>query len=144
MSFKALNMQEDDLAAEVYWVFLEKLIIGHQAVAAIQLATHGHNSGALRHYKPFHLAAQEPKLAFAHVNLETCGVESGIIILLSWACNLAQAIEEGHQVKAGHIGFMIGDHRLPPLIGLREAHSLWRFEQKMAWQGKLIRGARLE
>ncbi len=101
-------LQEDDQAAEIYWIFLEKLIITHQAVAAIQVATHGHNSGALMHYTPFCMEGRAPGFAFSSVNLETCCVESAIIILLSWACNVALALEEGHKLEAESILFKIG------------------------------------
>ena len=104
-----LYMQVDPQTAGVYWLFIEKLIIAHQTTAAVQIAYHGHNVGALRHYKP-HKTACSPsrKAALTEVSLESCGTESAIIVLLAWACCFAHALQEGHQIAGHEVFFTIG------------------------------------
>lgn len=97
---------------DVYWVFVEKLVIAHQAAAAVRVACHGHSLRVLRHYSPPPVGGSHRCAASKAVNLETCGVESAIVVLLAWACSLACALREGQPVDPDSISFRIGgEHR---------------------------------
>ena len=96
---------------EVYWVVMEKLIINHKASAACQVSFHGHQVGVLIHYNPFPDTPDQPSSAFTSVDLQTCCLESAVVVLLSWAASFALALQNG-LISGGHtINFTLG--RIP-------------------------------
>lgn len=109
-------LQDDDKLVEVYWVIMEKLIIAHQASSATQIGFHGHHISVLRHYNPFPDAPHQSDPAFTAVNLETCCLESAIVVLLSWACSFACALQNGYEIEGRSVVFTIGGSSLCSLI----------------------------
>lgn len=100
-------MQSPAQAGELYWLIIEKLIIAHMGTPAAHVAFHGHNRGTLRHYMPLGLDGMRG-WPLSEVNLEGCGTETVIVILLAWALSLNIALRDGYEMKAEHVTFKIG------------------------------------